>query len=138
VQIGDICARREKAINSMWTHKLGAAAAEQKLDIAALRRKLSPSTESATSAVYSRVAERKERVEGTCDWIQRDLLDFLSGDDAILTVTGSSGCGKSMLASWVRERLEKRIGLSSYEAISFTFGRLGTPNSMQLASTDVD
>lgn len=106
----------------MWRYELGDNKSRS-LDIADLRDKLSTSKESVKTLVYSRVAERKERVEGTCEWIQRDLFDFVTGKEQIFTITGSGGCGKSMLASWVRDRLEKHVNLRKFETLSFTFGK---------------
>ena len=121
-RITDLWARREHLINHMWRYELGDHKSRS-LDIADLRERLSTTKESVKSLIYGRVAERKERVEGTCEWIQRDLFDFVTGKEQIFTVTGSGGCGKSMLASWVRERLEKHVNLRKFETLSFTFGR---------------
>ena len=121
-RITELWAKREHLINRMWSYELGDRK-NRSLDIVALREKLSTTRESVKSQIYGRVAERKERVEGTCEWIQRDLFDFVTGKEQIFTITGSGGCGKSMLASWVRERLEKHVNLRKFETLSFTFGK---------------
>ncbi|KAK6334541.1 hypothetical protein TWF730_003755 [Orbilia blumenaviensis] len=43
--------------------------------------------------------------EGTCTWFDRILSDLKDGEDQLLYVTGKTGCGKSMLANWVVDRL---------------------------------
>ncbi|KAF3153541.1 hypothetical protein TWF569_001855 [Orbilia oligospora] len=43
--------------------------------------------------------------EGTCTWFDRILSDLKDGEDQLLCVTGKTGCGKSMLANWVVDRL---------------------------------
>ncbi|OHF00475.1 hypothetical protein CORC01_04225 [Colletotrichum orchidophilum] len=118
-QITRIWTQRENLFNHMWQYKLGSK--NRRLDITTLRRHLLPTRESAKSHVYGRVADRKLRVDGTCEWLSHDLHDFLSSDDKIFTVTGGEGCGKSMLAAWVRERLERPINRVQYETISYTF-----------------
>ncbi|KDN64152.1 hypothetical protein CSUB01_02745 [Colletotrichum sublineola] len=119
LQIINIWAQREHLFNHMWQHKLGSKS--HRLDFATLRRHLLPTRESVKSHVYGRVADRKLRVDGTCEWLSPDLHDFLGSDKDIFTVTGGEGCGKSMLATWIRERLERPINRTQYETISYTF-----------------
>ncbi|KAF9874692.1 hypothetical protein CkaCkLH20_07829 [Colletotrichum karsti] len=118
-QISEIWSLKEHLFNHMWAHKLRSK--QQSLDIATLRQHLLPSKESVKSFVYGRVADRKLRVDGTCEWIKHDLGDFLGGEDDIFTITGNEGCGKSMLAAWVRQRLERPINRAQFETISYTF-----------------
>ncbi|KXH26438.1 hypothetical protein CSIM01_12272 [Colletotrichum simmondsii] len=118
-QITRIWTQRENLFNHMWQYKLGSK--NRRLDITTLRRHLLPTRESAKSHMYGRVADRKLRVDGTCEWLSHDLHEFFSSDDKIFTVTGGEGCGKSMLAAWVRERLERPINRVQYETISYTF-----------------
>ncbi|KAL0930594.1 nacht domain protein [Colletotrichum truncatum] len=118
-QIAEIWSRKEHLFNHMWEYKLRSK--RLSLDIATLRQHLLPSRESVKSFVYGRVADRKLRVEGTCEWIEHDLHSFLRSDDDIFTITGNEGCGKSLLAAWVRERLERPFDRQQFETISFTF-----------------
>ncbi|TDZ34082.1 Nephrocystin-3 [Colletotrichum trifolii] len=118
-QISSIWSQKEHIFNHMWSYRLRNS--RSSLDIATLRHHLLPTQESVKSFVYGRVADRKLRVDGTCEWIQHDLHDFLDSDDDIFTVTGNEGCGKSMLAAWVRERLERPINRTQFETISYTF-----------------
>ncbi|KAK1988876.1 hypothetical protein LZ30DRAFT_812994 [Colletotrichum cereale] len=118
-QVTKIWNQREHLFNHMWQHKLGSKS--RRLDITTLRRHLLPTRESGKSHVFGRVADRKLRVDGTCEWLSHDLHDFLGSDADIFTVTGGEGCGKSMLATWVKERLERPINHTQYETISYTF-----------------
>ncbi|EFQ34757.1 uncharacterized protein GLRG_09901 [Colletotrichum graminicola M1.001] len=118
-QVTKIWTQREHLFNHMWQYKLGSKS--RRLDITTLRRHLFPTRESVKSHVYGRVADRKLRVDGTCEWLSRDLHDFLSSDKDIFTVTGGEGCGKSILATWMRERLERPINRTQYETLSYTF-----------------
>ncbi|KAK6519192.1 hypothetical protein TWF281_003881 [Arthrobotrys megalospora] len=43
--------------------------------------------------------------EGTCTWFDRTLSELKESEDQLLFVTGKAGCGKSMLANWVVDRL---------------------------------
>ncbi|KAF6815287.1 nacht domain protein [Colletotrichum sojae] len=118
-QISEIWSLKENLFNHMWAYKLRNK--RHQTDISSLRRHLLPAKESVRSFVYGRVADRKVRVDGTCEWMLRDLQNFLSSEDHIFTVTGNEGCGKSMLAAWVREKLELPINRAQFETISYTF-----------------
>ncbi|OLN98018.1 hypothetical protein CCHL11_06795 [Colletotrichum chlorophyti] len=118
-QITEIWKQREHLYDHIWAYKLRNNS--YPVDISTLRQQLLPTKQSVKSTVYGRAADRKLRVEGTCDWIHHDLYDFLSSSDRIFTITGSDGCGKSMIASWVRERLERPVNRVHYETISYTF-----------------
>lgn len=85
--------------------------------------KLQPLEPSVRTLLYTRLADKSERVEGTCEWIQSHLLDFLRSDDRLLTISGKPGCGKSMLGGWMKERLQRPLGRTSYETFSYTFGK---------------
>lgn len=118
-QIDDIFSTREHLVNHVWEHQL-AGVNGLPVDIAGLRSKMEPSQVSAKSIIYGRVAQRRERAEGTCNWIHRDLARFLGSREHIFTITGSPGCGKSVLASWITDHVERR---GKCEAISFSFGK---------------
>lgn len=123
-QLEDICAKREQLIYTIWNYKVGSSHAAN--DVASLHRKLG-STQTQThvkSQLYGSIQEKKRRTEGTCEWLEDDLVDFLEKGENVLAITGSAGCGKSMLAAWVREQLERPIGHldQKHRTVSYTFG----------------
>lgn len=118
--INKIWAKKEHLTNHMWSFKLGHK--HYSTSIESLRHKLNPIDQSVKALLYGRLADKSERAEGTCEWVQGHLLEFLRSSDSIFTITGASGCGKSMLASWIKERLQRPLGRKSYETISYTFG----------------
>jgi hypothetical protein len=118
--INKIWAKKEHLTNHMWSFKLGHK--HHSINIESLRRKLSPIDQSVKALLYGRLADKSERAEGSCEWVQGHLLEFLRSSDSIFTITGASGCGKSMLAGWMKERLQRPLGRKSYETISYTFG----------------
>ena len=112
--------KKEHLWNHLWSSKLGKK--RYTLSIEQLRHKLSPDDHSAQALLFAGLANKAERAEGTCEWIQGDLLDFLrSSSDKTLSITGASGCGKSMLAAWIKDRLQRTLGRVSYETLSYTF-----------------
>ncbi|RYP75455.1 hypothetical protein DL771_002340 [Monosporascus sp. 5C6A] len=120
-QIETIWQKRQDVLNSVWTFKLGSKYSDT--DVTSLYQNLEFATTHITSRIYGRIASRRARAERTCEWFEDDLIDFIDSDDSVLAVTGSAGCGKSMLAAWVRERLERPIGYSQqkYETIGYSF-----------------
>ena len=118
--ISKIWVKKEHLSNHMWALTL-----RQKpysLNIDTIRHCLSPAHRSARAVIYDRLVSRNERTEGTCEWIQGHLLDFLRSNDKILTITGAEGSGKSTLSGWMQDRLRAPLGRQSYGTISYTFG----------------
>ncbi|KAI1466225.1 uncharacterized protein F4812DRAFT_100514 [Daldinia caldariorum] len=120
-QLEEICSKRVQLINTIWSYKLGSAHTGN--DVALLHRDLGSTRAHIKSYLYGRIQEKKRRTEGTCEWLEDDLFDFLENGEKILAVTGIAGCGKSMLAGWVRDQLERPIGYSKqkHRTISFQF-----------------
>ncbi|KAI1408061.1 hypothetical protein F5Y13DRAFT_205145 [Hypoxylon sp. FL1857] len=120
-QLEEICAKREQLIYTIWGYKLGSSHSAN--DVASLHRKLGSVRTHVKSYLYGRIQDKKRRVEGTCGWLEVDLVEFLEKGENILAVTGNAGCGKSMLAAWVRDQLERPIGHlgQKHRTISYTF-----------------
>ncbi|KAI9710539.1 MAG: hypothetical protein M1820_002675 [Bogoriella megaspora] len=111
--------KKQHLSNHIWALKLGNK--RYAYTIEEIRSKLCPVDQPAEALLFSRLADKAERAQGTCEWIQGHLLNFLRSNDKSLTITGASGCGKSMLASWIKDRLQSTFGRVSYETISHTF-----------------
>ncbi|OTA87923.1 hypothetical protein M434DRAFT_375183, partial [Hypoxylon sp. CO27-5] len=120
-QLEEICAKREQLIYTIWGYKLGSSHSAN--DVAYLHRELGSARTHVKSYLYGRIQDKKRRVEGTCGWLEVELVDFLEKGEKILAVTGNAGCGKSMLAAWVRDQLERPIGHlgQKHRTISYTF-----------------
>ncbi len=101
--------------NRMWTLKLGKKSRVVSLNT--IRHKLQPADSTFRGALYSELAEDLERAEDTCEWIKHDLADFLRGNEKVLTVTGPVGCGKTELADWVEERLQRPLDHARYTVL---------------------
>ncbi|KAL9620471.1 MAG: hypothetical protein Q9160_005056 [Pyrenula sp. 1 TL-2023] len=66
-------------------------------------------------------AARTKRAEFTCEWFQSHLLEFLRSSEQTLAITGQSGSGKTVLAGWIEERLQRPLARRSYETIEYRF-----------------
>ncbi|KAI1140079.1 hypothetical protein F5Y05DRAFT_306065 [Hypoxylon sp. FL0543] len=119
-QLEEICSKREQLIYTIWSYKLGSSYSAD--DVASLHRELGSAQTHVKTYLYNRIQDKKRRVEGTCGWFGVELVDFLEKNDKILAVTGNAGCGKSMLAAWVRDQLERPIGHSGqkHRTLSYT------------------
>lgn len=119
-QLEDICAKREQLIYTIWGYRIGSSHAVT--EVASLHQTLGSDETHVKSYLYGRIQDKKRRVDGTCEWLEDHLVDFLEKDEKVLAITGIAGCGKSMLASWVREQLERSVGhvAERYRTISYT------------------
>ncbi len=126
-QLEDICAKREQLIYTIWGYKIGNSHAAT--EVASLQQNLGSSETHVKSYLYGRIQDKKRRADGTCEWLEDHLVDFLEKGDKVLAITGTAGCGKSMLAAWVREQLERPIGhlTEKYRTVSYTFGESSLP-----------
>lgn len=59
--------------------------------------------------------------ETTCTWMQEPLNSFFKGDEKCLIVQGGTGTGKTTLANWVVDRLQRPISRKSISSLSFFF-----------------
>ncbi|KAL9094753.1 MAG: hypothetical protein Q9165_003024 [Trypethelium subeluteriae] len=117
--IDGIWQKKQHLWNHLWASKLGNK--QDAYSIEEIRRNLGPVDKSAEALLFGRLADKAERAQGTCEWIQGHLLNFLRGGEKTLSITGAAGCGKSMLATYMKERLRRTIGRISYETLSHTF-----------------
>ncbi|XXH04135.1 hypothetical protein Hte_010548 [Hypoxylon texense] len=120
-QLEDICAKREQLIYAIWGYKIGSSHAAT--EVASLHQTLGTSETHLKSYLYGRIQDKKRRADGTCEWLEDHLVDFLERGEKVFAITGNAGCGKSMLAAWVREQLERPIGhlTEKYRTVSYTF-----------------
>ena len=74
--------------------------------------------------VLRRVLENDQasRAEFTCEWFESHLIEFCTSRNDMFLVTGASGCGKSVLSSWIIERLQRPLGRRSFDVVSVKIG----------------
>lgn len=71
------------------------------------------------SSDHVNLASRAE--EYTCTWLQAHLNSFFKGDDKCLLVQGKAGSGKTTMANWVVDRLQRPVGRKDISTLSFFF-----------------
>ncbi|KAL8686524.1 MAG: hypothetical protein Q9224_005422, partial [Gallowayella concinna] len=114
-QISAIILCKIGIVNGMWEHTLGPQASTQ---IQTIRNWLQPSDRNLQKLLTEDEAAVSRREEFTCEWFQSHLLAFSRSHDKVLSLQGSAGCGKSVLAGWIVERLQRPLGKKGYDTIS--------------------
>ena len=106
--------------DSMWENTLGD---DFSVDIREIRKSLGPRDRVLQAILDDRLAAKGHRDEYTCEWFHRYLVDLSRGKDDVLAVTGPAGSGKSVIADWVVERLQRPLGRKTYQTLSYTIGK---------------
>lgn len=61
--------------------------------------------------------------EHTRTWLQSHLKSFFKGDNKCLLVQGKSGSGKTTMANWVVDRLQRPVSRREISTLSFFFSK---------------
>lgn len=118
--MASIWKRRDHLTSRLWSIKLSSRSYRQSISLDSIRRRLK-SDRSAKGAFYDQVAESLKRAEDTCEWLKTPLVEFFRGNEKALTITGESGCGKTVLAGWVKERLQRPLDHVQYSTLTYHF-----------------
>ena len=110
--------RKDHIIESMWESILG----DDSVNLQVIRKWLGIHDSIVQTVLNDRTEENNHRDEYTCEWFQRPLLDFSRGHDDVLAITAASGCGKSFLAGWIIERLQRPLGKKTHSTLSVSIG----------------
>lgn len=110
--------QRDYVTAKMWALRLGCR--NSGLSLQSIRRYLK-NDRSVKGSFYDQVAESMKRAEDTCEWLKGPLVEFFRSDDRVLTITGESGTGKTVLAGWIKERLQRPLDHTQYSTLLHTF-----------------
>ncbi|KAH0165473.1 hypothetical protein KCU67_g4718, partial [Aureobasidium melanogenum] len=110
--------RKNRIMNHIWSHALGGDAAR---DVHEVRKWLDQRAFLLRSIPAESFTYASQYDEYTCEWFQQTLYDFSRGHEQILAITGPPGCGKSVLSSWIQERLQRRLGQKTHSTVMFSF-----------------
>jgi hypothetical protein len=115
-QITHIWEHKANIVARMWELKLG----KDSDGVKSVRQRLN-GRHSVHNSFYSQITNNMRRAEDTCEWLKSYLVEFLSSQEKVFTITGPAGSGKTMLARWVRERLQRPLGDEEYFTLFYTF-----------------
>ncbi len=89
-----------------------------------LRQLLNPEASSFRAALFAELSEDLDRAEDVCEWIENGLVEFLRSKDNVLAITGAVGTGKTVLADWIEERLQRPLDHMRYSVLFHSFREL--------------
>lgn len=132
LQIDNVWQSKNALCDHVWSHRLG----DQGSHLRWLTEKLQPSFgPSIRNTVYDEVLEQLDRSEDTCSWIKDTLVQFFDSNEQVLSITGSKGVGKTVLAEWVQERLARPLDHRSYAVLTYNFREY--PASILVSNTNM-
>lgn len=125
-QIAAFYQRKNHIVDAMWEHSLGDEAA---IEVRILRKWLGPQDAGLQKMIKMDDTPTADREEYTCEWFQSHLLAFTRSKKDALAINGPTGCGKSVLAGWLVERLQRPLGRKGYMALYCPIGKFALCNS---------
>jgi hypothetical protein len=118
-QIAAFYQRKNHIVDAMWEHSLGD---EATIEVRILRKWLGPQDAGLQNLIKVDDMPPADREEHTCEWFQSHLLAFTRSKKDALTISGPTGCGKSVLAGWLVERFQRPLGRKAYMTLSCSIG----------------
>lgn len=118
-QIAYFHKRKNYAVDAMWEYSLGK---EATVETRSLRKWLGSGKSGIDKLRGADDMAPASRDEFTCEWLQSHLLAFSRSQDDVFAIYGPGGCGKSVLASWITERLQRPLGKKSCVTLSCVIG----------------
>lgn len=92
-------------------------------DVLVLQAWLAPQDTILAQLSYDHVNLASRAEEYTCTWLQAHLNSFFKRDDKCLLVQGKSGSGKTTMANWVVDRLQRPVNRTDISTLSFFFSK---------------
>lgn len=99
--------RKDRIVDAIWKYQLPE---DISVDAKTLRSWLNTRDRRLKTYYNERSITPTHRDEYTCEWFQRQLLDFSRSKDDVLAVFAAEGYGKTHIAKWVAERLQRPLG----------------------------
>jgi hypothetical protein len=117
-------------MNHIWSHTLGGDASR---DVHEVRKWLDQRAFLLRSISAESLTHVSQYDEYTCEWFQQPLYRFTCAQEKILGIEGPPGSGKSVLSSWIQERLQRRLGQKTHSTVMFSFDSNFPSESTSLA-----
>lgn len=105
-------------MNHIWSHALGGDASR---DVHEVRKWLDQRAFLLRSISAESLTHTSQYDEYTCEWFQQPLYQFTCASEKILGIEGPPGSGKSVLSTWIQERLQRRLGQKTHSTVTFSF-----------------
>ena len=115
--------RVERCFYEMWAYELRQRSFDDDDHLELLRKWLAPQDSVLAFLAANRISLTSRPEEYTCTWIQPHLNNFFKNEEKALVVEGKTGSGKTTLANWVVNRLQRPIGGRAVTTLSFFYGK---------------
>lgn len=113
--------RVSQTSQNMWSFSLTTHGFEEKHILEALQTWLAPQDTVLAFLASNNINIVSRPEQFTCTWFQSHLTNFLRNGDSSLIVDGKSGAGKTTLANWTVNRLQRPLGRKLVSPLSFFF-----------------
>lgn len=100
--------------------------------INALKDWLQPEDPALAHVTETFASSAQEREEATCMWIKPYLTRFLKGEKQVLSITGKSGSGKTVLSTVINDYLQHPAGGTKYTSIFAPISQYFCPHPFPL------
>lgn len=118
-------ARRSKISDAIWSYQIGSETSEEEtISIEVLSKWLGPQDRVLSMLGTDHTIFAESQAEFTCLWFQEELTKFIKGSDEILLLNAGNGCGKTTLAAWITNRLQRPVARKSYSTLFCAIGML--------------
>lgn len=111
--------RCEHVSELMWHHQLtrDGLDVDRAVGISVLRDWLQPEDPVVAHVTEATAPSAQEREEATCMWVKPYLTRFLKGEQQVLSITGKTGSGKTVLSTVINDYLQHSVGGTRYMSI---------------------
>ncbi|KIW28428.1 uncharacterized protein PV07_08095 [Cladophialophora immunda] len=113
--------RVSQCSQDMWNYSLTASGLKETHILEALQAWLAPQDTVLAFLASNNINIASRPEQFTCTWFQSHLTNFMRSGESSLVVEGKTGTGKTTLANWTVDRLQRPIGRKLVFPLSFFF-----------------
>ena len=130
---------RDQLIDEVWACRLPSDSLSSQHPLGKISRMhdwLRPS-DPTVRAIYETLWTAKAlRVEFTCEWFSKPLLEFVRSSDTVFWIEGPPGYGKGTLYNWIVDSLQNQVGGKDYIVLNhsvnpFLLSELNMPSLLK-------
>jgi hypothetical protein len=114
-------ARVSQTSQDMWSFSLTSSGLKEAHVLEALQAWLAPQDTVLAFLASNNINIASRPEQFTCTWFQTYLTNFIRNGESSLVVEGKSGAGKTTLANWTVDRLQRPISRKLVFPLSFFF-----------------
>jgi tetratricopeptide (TPR) repeat protein len=120
-QIQTFRSRLRQCAQEMWTCSFQRKKISHGNDVNAIQRWLAPKDSVLAFLASNHINMAVKPEQFTCTWFQPHLNNFIRSKNNILLVEGKVGSGKTVLANWTLDRLQRSICRMQVSTFNFSF-----------------